>query len=47
MSDRFPPVRPQSALNGAQTRDRALPAPAPVDLTLLAGLVFVLALALL
>jgi hypothetical protein len=48
MSDRFPPLRPQSAMTRpARPSARALPVPAPVDLTLLAGLVFVVALALL
>ncbi len=42
MSDRFPPLRPQTALSGS----RSLRAPAPVDLTILAGLAFVVALAL-
>lgn len=45
MSDRFPSLRPQSALTRVQSR--ALPVPAPVDLTLFAALAFVLALALL
>jgi hypothetical protein len=44
MSDRFPPLRPQSALTRSQTR--ALPVPAPVDLSLFAALAFVIALAL-
>ncbi|MDZ4087406.1 MAG: hypothetical protein U1E69_11465 [Tabrizicola sp.] len=44
MSDRFPPLRPQSALTRSDSR--TLPVPAPVDLTLLAALAFVLALAL-
>lgn len=47
MSDRFPPLRDQCRLQqksgpGGQT----LSAPAPVDLTLLAALAFVVALAL-
>jgi hypothetical protein len=46
MSDRFPPLRSQASLS-AKTRatDRALPTPAPVDLTLLAALAFIVALA--
>ena len=42
MSDRFPPLRPQSALNRSESRALA----APVDLTLFAALALVLALAL-
>jgi hypothetical protein len=44
MSDRFPPLRPQSALTRPEAR--ALLVPAPVDLTLLAALALVVALAL-
>ena len=44
MSDRFPPLRPQSALTRSEAR--AHPVPAPVDLSLLAALAFVVALAL-
>lgn len=44
MSDRFPPLRPQSALNVPESH--ALRVPAPVDLTLFAALAFVVALAL-
>ena len=44
MSDRFPPLRPQTTLTRAESR--ALPVPAKVDLTLLAALAFVVALAL-
>ncbi|MFN4201941.1 MAG: hypothetical protein ACK4GM_02660 [Tabrizicola sp.] len=47
MSDRFPPLRPQASLTGAPSRDRTLPAPAPVDLGVIAAFVFVLAVALL
>ena len=45
MSDRFPPLRSQASLS-ARPRDRALPTPAPVDLTLLAALTFLIVLAL-
>ncbi|WP_155523140.1 hypothetical protein [Tabrizicola thermarum] len=45
MSDRFPPLRPQSALTRQEAR--SLPVPAPVDLALLAALALVAALALL
>jgi hypothetical protein len=45
MSDRFPPLRPQSALTTA-ARSTARTLPAPVDLTLLAAFAFVVALAL-
>jgi hypothetical protein len=45
MSDRFPPLRPQSALTtSARGSGRTLPA--PVDLTFLAAFVLVVALAL-
>jgi hypothetical protein len=44
MSDRFPPLRPQHPLTRRETR--ALQVPAPVDLTLLAALALVVALAL-
>jgi len=44
MSDRFPPLRPQSAMSRPEAR--ALHVPAPVDLTLLAALVLVAAVAL-
>jgi hypothetical protein len=45
MSDRFPPLRPQVALTDT-ARHRAHTAPAPVDLTLMAALVLVVAVAL-
>ena len=44
MSNPFPPLRPQSALTRPEAR--ALQVPAPVDLTLLAALALVVALAL-
>lgn len=48
MSDRFPPLRPQAPIpHKARPSGRAVSAPAPVDLSLLAALVFVVALALL
>jgi hypothetical protein len=43
MSNRFPPLRSQDQM---MQKSRALPVPAPVDLTLLAALIFVVALAL-
>jgi hypothetical protein len=47
MSHRFPPLRSQDQLmQTSRTSARALPVPAPVDLTLLAALAFVVALAL-
>jgi hypothetical protein len=47
MSDRFPPLRPQSPLTGTtHANGRSLPTPAPVDLTMLAAFVFVVALSL-
>lgn len=46
MSDRFPPLRPQQAMTPARSMGRALPTPAPIDLTLLAGFALVLTLAL-
>lgn len=47
MSDRFPPLRPQSAMPLKSGPDkRALSAPAAVDLSFLAALVFLVALAL-
>jgi hypothetical protein len=47
MSDRFPPLRPQAPLSRqTQSTSRALPGAAAVDLTVLAALVFVVALAL-
>lgn len=45
MSDRFPPLRPQSALTG-KSPPTARAMPGPVDLTLLAALILVVALAL-
>jgi len=45
MSSRFPPLRPQAALR-PDSASRALPALAPVDLTLAVALVFVIVLAL-
>ena len=48
MSHRFPPLRSQDQMmQKSRSNVRALPAPAPVDLTLLAALAFVVALALL
>jgi hypothetical protein len=48
MSDRFPPLRPQAALsNATRSSSRAMPPPSAVDLTVLAALVFVVALAVL
>ena len=44
MSNRFPPLRPQSEMTRQDAR--ALPVPAPVDLSLVAAFVFVVALAL-
>ena len=50
MSDRFPPLRPQHSLTGGRPTGhptgRALPAPASIDLTLLAAFALVVALAL-
>ena len=47
MSDRFPPLRDQSRLQQTSgPRGQTLSAPAPVDITLLAALVLVVALAL-
>jgi hypothetical protein len=47
MSNRFPPLRSQDQMmSKPRSPDRALVVPAPVDLTLLAALVFVVALAL-
>jgi hypothetical protein len=47
MSHRFPQLRSQDQMmQKSRTHDRALPTPAPVDLSLLAALVFVVALAL-
>ena len=47
MSDRFPPLRPQDQMmQTSRSNARALPVPAPVDLTLFAALAFVVALAL-
>ena len=44
MSDRFPPLRPQSDMT--RQAARTLPVPAPIDLSLLAAFAFVIALAL-
>ncbi|MES2916865.1 MAG: hypothetical protein V4753_17265 [Pseudomonadota bacterium] len=45
MSDRFPQIRPQATMNGkARSVSRALPTPAPVDLTILAALVLAVVL---
>jgi hypothetical protein len=44
MSNRFPPLRPQSELTRSESH--GLPLPAPVDLSMLAALVFVVVLAL-
>lgn len=44
MSNRFPPLRPQSEMTRAASR--TLSVPAPVDLTLLAAFALVVALAL-
>jgi hypothetical protein len=44
MSNRFPPLRPQSALT--RPASRALFVAAPIDLTLLAALALIVAVAL-
>jgi hypothetical protein len=44
MSNRFPPLRPQ--VQQVRPAGRALPAPAPVDVVLLAALVLMIGLAL-
>ncbi len=47
MSHRFPQLRPQNQMmQTSRPNARALPVPAPVDLTLLAALAFVVVLAL-
>jgi hypothetical protein len=47
MSHRFPPLRSQDQIvSKPRSPDRALPIPAPVDLTLLAAMALVIALAL-
>jgi hypothetical protein len=47
MTDRFPPLRSQADLSrGARSGNRALSGPAPADVTLIAAMILVVALAL-